>query len=671
MRAAGIALPAPALAVAIASVALTASVAQAEALIPPVNTATPTISREGETGTPTPAIEASRLTAEPGEWEGTQPITYAYRWLSCTPELEGCTPIEGATSAAFTPTAAYLGRALEVEVTATNAAGSATASVHSSEVRALGGNVVAFGTNTHTELGAGYKDDYEDQPVAVTGLTGVTQVVSSYEDSYLLLNNGTVRSFGDNDFGQLGDGQQGQPGENWSKQESYVTVAGLTGVKSVASWNDHALALLENGTVETWGNNLYGQMGDGTDGYSVDRPKPVPGLSKVIAIAAGGSSDYALLSNHTIMAWGENTHGELGIGETGPNEDCHKSKDTCSTVPRAVGKRVKNGKGESETTPLTNVVAISGGVNAAYALLEDGHVMAWGVNNEGQMGTDVKEGLSENVEPEEVKTRSGQSLEGVTAISGGEHFALALLDNGTVDGWGRVGNGGELGEVEAPETCTKAHTCVKGAIQVKGLEHISAISAGEGYDLALGGGTVYGLGYNESGNLGNGNTVNEAKPVIAKGITSAAEISAGVGNGDSTATTVPHSLVLLQSGVQAPAPLLSLVPGEHSLKLSWNLTSPEYEVKYKAWSPQECEEKAEGEESGGSSEEGEEGEEGEQPPAEECVAPGKWLNTYKLTDVTGFELTGLVGEATYLVYVKSHNKDDNHKVRYVLGKPLG
>jgi len=140
-----------------------------------------------------------------------------------------------------------------------------------------------------------------------------------------------------------------------------------------------------------------------------------------------------------------------------------------------------------------------------------------------------------------------------------------------------------------------------------------------------------------------------------------AEISAGVGT-----SGLPHSVALLGAGVTPPAALLSITPGEHSLKLSWKLTTSEYEVKDKAWNAKECEEKAEGESGSGEGEE--EGEEG--PPEENCEKDGKWLNSFKLGDVTGYELTELVAETPYLVYLKAHTKDDNHKVRYIVGTPL-
>jgi alpha-tubulin suppressor-like RCC1 family protein len=650
-----------------------AAVARAEEPSVPKNTAAPTISRAGsggEEGALTTAIEETALTATSGSWSGSPAPTYSYQWLSCTSEgeSESCTTISGATSSSFTPSASYLGKGLKIEVTATNTAGTGAParSARTSEVRALGGDAVATGRNTNAELGAGYKDNYEDQPVPVVDLPHVTAIAAGDEFSLALLDNGTVRAWGLNDFAQLGDGEGAATGEPWSKLEDYATVSGLTGVKRIAAANDHALALLENGTVETWGNNFYGQLGNGTNTNTegentTQKPVVVPGLRNVIAIAAGGSSDYALLSDHKMMAWGGNTSGELGIGETGPHKECNGKKNECDTVPREVGAPVLNGKGEVEKnehseaviTPLSNVVAIAAGENAGYALLEDGRVMAWGVNTEGQLGNGAKEVSTTNLTPTEVKTSSGEPLEEVKAISGGANDALALLKDGKVDGWGKAGESGVLGELSETEKCgAKERRCVKSAVQIHGLEDVTAISAGEGYTLALSEGTVYGLGGNEHGQLGDGNTTATPTPKAMKGLGSVAAISAQLGS-----SGYAHSLVLLAEGVEPPSPLLSVEPGAHSLKLRWNLTTTEFEVKYKEWRPLECEVTAEEEEE-------------KEEPAEPCEKATGWLATFKLGDVSGYELTGLTGEKAYKVAVKAHNKNNNHKTRTIVGTTL-
>ena len=121
--------------------------------------------------------------------------------------------------------------------------------------------------------------------MSVANLSGVEAVASGYNFSLALLSDGTVRAWGGNSFGQLGDG---------SREDSAqpVTVMGLSGVTAIAAGGAHAIALLGNGTVVTWGGNNFGELGDGTSargpvyGPSSTVPVPVNGLSGVVAVAA-------------------------------------------------------------------------------------------------------------------------------------------------------------------------------------------------------------------------------------------------------------------------------------------------------------------------------------------------------------------------------------------------
>ena len=117
-----------------------------------------------------------------------------------------------------------------------------------------------------------------------------------------------------------------------------------------------------HGTVDAWGYNVFGQVGNGTTTDS-RVPVRVHGLTGVIAIAGGEYTGYALRVNGTVYAWGDNYRGQLGNGTTAPY----------SRVPVRVGS-------------LTHITAIAGGAYAGYALRSDGTVYAWGANNWGQLG---------------------------------------------------------------------------------------------------------------------------------------------------------------------------------------------------------------------------------------------------------------------------------------------
>lgn len=123
-----------------------------------------------------------------------------------------------------------------------------------------------------------------------------------------------LKSWGNNRSGQLGDG-------TWTDfRTTATTVLGLTSaevVKIVAGGGGaatgHGLALLTDRTVQSWGANGSGQLGDGSV-FSHNAPGQVVNLSNATDIAAGGWHSLALLADQTVVAWGRNDHGQLGNG---------------------------------------------------------------------------------------------------------------------------------------------------------------------------------------------------------------------------------------------------------------------------------------------------------------------------------------------------------------------
>jgi alpha-tubulin suppressor-like RCC1 family protein len=117
---------------------------------------------------------------------------------------------------------------------------------------------------------------------------------------------------GDNYFGELGIGTYGAGTES----KVPVKVASLgTGVKAVAAGSGFSLALMKDGTVRSWGDDFYGQLSNGADPFG-DEPGPVGNLSNVKAIATDGDAAHvlALLENGTVRSWGRNNDGQLGDG---------------------------------------------------------------------------------------------------------------------------------------------------------------------------------------------------------------------------------------------------------------------------------------------------------------------------------------------------------------------
>ena len=254
------------------------------------------------------------------------------------------------------------------------------------------------------------------------GLSGVQAVAAGQFFSLALLRDGTVRTWGLNDYGQLGDGRSGGPtacGRGAPCSVHPVKVEGLKDVTAIAAGYGQGVALLRNGTVETWGLNSYGQLGNASSVNSAV-PTLVKGLSSVRRIAAGSDFDLALKSDGEVMAWGDNSYGQLGNGTTQE-----------SSVPvRVVG--------------LGRVTSVIASVSHSLAITESGEVSSWGENTYGELGVlpVPTRGCGSGLPCQTVPT-TVSSLRHVTQIAAGSYFSVCLLSDGRVEVWG-LGDKGQL-----------------------------------------------------------------------------------------------------------------------------------------------------------------------------------------------------------------------------------
>jgi alpha-tubulin suppressor-like RCC1 family protein len=237
------------------------------------------------------------------------------------------------------------------------------------------GTIECWGSNFSGALGTGDTSDTDalapnNPPTTVLGISDAIGISAADSTTCATLASGTVQCWGANWLGQLGDGTR-------MDRPAPVVVSGLSNVASVCTGWGFGCAARADGGVQCWGGNWLGQLGDGT---LTDSPNPVvvTGITTAQAITCGESHACALLDDGSIQCWGAN---DYALGDAELTRDC-------------VG-----GKGEFEATQPTRCsgtpvqapdvgapTAIAGGNNSTCALLSDGSVQCWGENGLGQLG---------------------------------------------------------------------------------------------------------------------------------------------------------------------------------------------------------------------------------------------------------------------------------------------
>lgn len=263
----------------------------------------------------------------------------------------------------------------------------------------------------------------------------IKSVSSGYTHGCILFEDGKIKCWGNNEYGQLGIGDKKSRGTLPNQMGEYLKTVDLgqdVHAIKLATGGYHNCALLSDGTVKCWGYNEEGELGLGDKNSRGDAPgemgDQLPRVDlgedlNVIKITAGANHSCALLSDNTIKCWGYNNEGQLGLGDMqNRGESPNQMGENLATTDLGEGR----------------VIDLEAGGGHSCALFEGGSVKCWGYNRYGQLG------LGENVSRGSAPGQMGEKLSKIDLgkvpvskiVVGGEH-SCALLADQTLKCWGR------------------------------------------------------------------------------------------------------------------------------------------------------------------------------------------------------------------------------------------
>ena len=370
------------------------------------------------------------------------------------------------------------------------------------------GNISCWGDNRDGQLGDG-TNNYSSVPLKVQGIDDATAISAGIWSSCALHNDGNISCWGSNNSGQLGDGTGGTFHDHSPVPVKVMGIDDATAITTGTGWHvhviggSHSCALHQTGTISCWGNNRFGQLGNGTGGNEGDMslvPVKVQGIDDATAISTSWSHSCALHQNGTISCWGINLTAQLDDNE-----------EPTSSVPVKV-------------QGIDDATAISAGFSHSCALHQNGSISCWGNNRFGELG-DGTGGNEGDMSSVPVKV---QGIDDARAITAGENHSCALRQNGTISCWGN-NLSGSLGDGTDSDKAEHSPDPVK----VVNIDDAIAISTGGDTSCTLHqNGTISCWGRNDFGQLGDGTsgglTEHSSVPVKVVTIDDAIAISAGV-----------------------------------------------------------------------------------------------------------------------------------------------
>jgi len=308
-------------------------------------------------------------------------------------------------------------------------------------------SVKCWGRNTYGQLGIDDNTTMGDGSGEMAALPSInlgtgrtaTAIAAGGYHTCAILDNASVKCWGNNRNGQLGTDNNTDMGDNSSEMALLTGINLGTGrtATAISAGEYHSCALLDNASVKCWGYNSGGQLGTDNNTDMGDNSSEMALLPSInlgtgrtaTAIAAGGYHTCALLDNASVKCWGLNNFGQLGI-DNSTNEPSLMSGGEVAVLPV-----VNLGTGRTAT-------AIDGGFYHTCALLDNASVKCWGLNNRGQLGIDNNTNMGNTsgsmAQLTGINLGTGRTA---TAISAGNEHSCALLDNASVKCWGYNGYG--------------------------------------------------------------------------------------------------------------------------------------------------------------------------------------------------------------------------------------
>jgi alpha-tubulin suppressor-like RCC1 family protein len=409
-------------------------------------------------------------------------------------------------------------------------------------------------SNTMYEIGRNYRFS-TSAPNQTAGSNNQWVAVSASQagssggqSSLALQSNGTLWSWGNNSYGQLGNNSA-------TNISSPIQVGALSLWSQISSGYYSTLAIQSNGTLWAWGSNAQGQLGLNTSTY-YSSPVQVGALSNWATVLISSFSGLSIVSNGSLYAWGTNGFGQLGQNNT-TNYSSPVQVVAANLVYTqigvglgtgyairdngtlwAIGRGAFGNLGTGSTADVSSLVqvgssslwtSISGTRLGVLAIQTPGTLWAWGNDTSGALGLNTTVGTSYST-PIQVG-----ALNVWTQVSGGSDYGLALRNNGTLWAWGSNGNG-QLGL----NTLT---TPFSSPSQVGALTTWTRISAGHQHSgFIQSNGTLWMCGYNLAGQLGvNNSTARIYSPAQVGALTVWTRVSCGGPQGNNGFTMAIQS----------------------------------------------------------------------------------------------------------------------------------